>query len=385
MMILLTVILCFFAPYVSPRAGVNDQIAFLQSSNSTLLQYPTQFTQGIIPKAIHSHNDYWRDVPLLTALSLGVASVEADVWLVNKTLYVGHEEAALTKDRTLDSLYIRPLLSILDLQNPSTDFQVNEGRPNWHHASGVFDTSSSTALQLFIDIKTDGTDIVRALPVILETLAPLRRKGYLTTFSNGTLIKSAVTVIGTGNTLLDGVLALSPRDYFFDAPLAELSTTETLWNDTISPVASTDYEVAVGWNGIGNITEAQLANLTQFVNDAHERGITARYWDTPGWPILVRNNVWKELLNAGADWLNADDLEAAILKRHFKPVPDQPACHIAVSSVELVLTPVGRAGCTLARLGARLPGFPPRFLFSPSLLLARANLGSRGSPELLYS
>jgi hypothetical protein len=30
----------------------------------------------------------WRDVPLLTALSFGVKSVEADVWLVGKTLYV---------------------------------------------------------------------------------------------------------------------------------------------------------------------------------------------------------------------------------------------------------------------------------------------------------
>lgn len=151
-MIMLTGVLCFLTSYVSARAGVNDQIAFLQSSNSTLLQYPTQFTQGIVPKAIHSHNDYWRDVPLLTAISLDVASVEADVWLVNKTLYVGHEEAALTKDRTLNSLYIQPLLNVLDLQNPHTDFN------NVTSVNGVFDTSSGTALQLFIDIKTNGKE-----------------------------------------------------------------------------------------------------------------------------------------------------------------------------------------------------------------------------------
>ncbi|KAJ3927407.1 MAG: hypothetical protein NXY57DRAFT_1025612 [Lentinula lateritia] len=69
------------------RPGVLDQITMLEQSNSTLLQYPTQFTQNIVPKQIHSHNDYWRDVPLLTALSFGVASVEADVWFIDNTLF----------------------------------------------------------------------------------------------------------------------------------------------------------------------------------------------------------------------------------------------------------------------------------------------------------
>lgn len=41
-------------------------------------------------RRIHSHNDYWRDVPLFSALSHGVTSVEADVWLNPKDgrLYV---------------------------------------------------------------------------------------------------------------------------------------------------------------------------------------------------------------------------------------------------------------------------------------------------------
>jgi hypothetical protein len=154
----------------------------------------------------------------------------------------------------------------------------------------------------------------RALPYILKDLEPLRSKGYLTTYyANGTLSPSAVTVIGTGNSPLHQVLALSPRDYFFDAPLAGLTNTTLLenWDVTISPVASTDYEVVVGWDGIGNISEAQLANLTKVVNDAHERGISARFWDTPGWPVNARENVWRTLLENGADWLNADDLAAA--------------------------------------------------------------------------
>ena len=39
------------------KPGVDQQIAQLEASNSKLLRYPTQFTQGIMPKAIHSHND----------------------------------------------------------------------------------------------------------------------------------------------------------------------------------------------------------------------------------------------------------------------------------------------------------------------------------------
>ena len=42
---------------VASMPGVDQQIAFLESSNSSLLRYPTQFTQNIQPKMIHSHND----------------------------------------------------------------------------------------------------------------------------------------------------------------------------------------------------------------------------------------------------------------------------------------------------------------------------------------
>ncbi|KAH9849728.1 hypothetical protein C2E23DRAFT_896766 [Lenzites betulinus] len=294
-----------FVAIAVAKPGVDQQIAQLEAANSKLLQYPTQFTQNIMPKMIHSHNDYWRDVPLLTALSFGVASVEADVSLVNGTLFVGHEIAALTPDRTLDSLYIQPLLQILQKQNPHTAFTVGSTSLN-----GVFDTASDVPLQLLIDIKTDG---VKTLPFVLKALQPLRERGYLTTFANNTLTFSAVTVIGTGNSPLEQVKALSPRDYFFDAPLTQLTdpSLNTTWSPTLSPIASTDYATAVGWSGIGTIADDQKANITKFVNEAHALGIRARFWDTPAWPVSARENIWRALLEGGADWLNADDLEAA--------------------------------------------------------------------------
>ena len=150
---------------------------------------------------------------------------------------------------------------------------------------------------------------VRAFPFILQALQPLRSAGYLTTSRNGDLTTSVVTVIGTGNVPLDGVKALEPRDFFFDAPLTGLNS--TAWNATLSPIASADYGTTVGWSGLTIISDAQRNIITTLVNDAHSRGIEVRFWDTPRWPIIARNSVWRELLNDGADWLNADDLEAA--------------------------------------------------------------------------
>ncbi|KAF9786975.1 PLC-like phosphodiesterase [Thelephora terrestris] len=287
---------------VLSRASVDKQIKDLITSDSPLLQYPTQFTQDIVPKQIHSHNDYWRDVPLYTALSYGVGSVEADVWLSGSDLLIGHDPESLTADRTFDSLYLQPLLKILSAQNPDTVYT----RAAPPRINGIFDTSSGTSLNLLVDVKTDGAS---TLPAILQALKPLRDAGYLTTYySNGTLVPSAITVIGTGNTPLDLVKDLDPRDYFFDGPLANLTG---YFEPTLSPIASTDYEVAVGWNGIGTIPDDKLAKLKQLVNDAHALGIQARFWDTPGWPVSARNNVWKVLLENGADWLNADDVKAA--------------------------------------------------------------------------
>ncbi|GJJ09610.1 hypothetical protein Clacol_003833 [Clathrus columnatus] len=232
----------------------------------------------------------WRDVPLFTALSMGVASVEADVWLVNGTLYIGHELAALTKARTFDSLYVQPLLTIINNMNPKNGFTVGQTAPKLTDASdivsGVFDMSGDTPLQLLVDVKTDG---VQTLPYVLKALDPLRQAGYLSTFANGTLTLGPVLVIGTGNSPLEPIKALEPRDFFFDAPLTELSIpSNTTWSPDLSPIASTDYGVAVGWSGIGPISDAQRANITKFVHDADSRGIKSRFWDTPGWPISAR-------------------------------------------------------------------------------------------------
>ncbi|HZI68070.1 MAG TPA: alkaline phosphatase, partial [Hanamia sp.] len=63
----------------------------------------------------HAHNDYMHPVPFYTAWNAGFGSIEADVFPVNGVLLVSHNKEALNPKRTLDSLYLNPLLK--ELQN----------------------------------------------------------------------------------------------------------------------------------------------------------------------------------------------------------------------------------------------------------------------------
>jgi hypothetical protein len=281
----------------TPLQSVLSQIG----SNSSLYNYPTHLTQGIIPKAVHSHNDYWRPLPFWSALAIGAVSIEADVWLYNGTLHVGHEQSALTDARTFDSLYIQPILSVLRLQNPNSSFVTSPPTKN-----GVYDTSSGQTLYLFVDVKTDGPT---TWPYVVKALAPLRAAGYLTTFNGTAVVSGPVTVMGTGNTPLNQVQGVSPRDYFWDAQVPTLNTTFSNITKEVSPIASTDFAVQFGSVPDGQFNSTQMALLTSQVAVAHAKGIAVRYWDQPGWPVSTRNAIWRTLWDAGVDLINVDDLE----------------------------------------------------------------------------
>jgi hypothetical protein len=276
--------------------------SILEKAGTGPYTYPTALTQGIIPKGLHSHNDYWRPVPFYSALAVGAVSVEADVWLVNDKLYIGHERNALTTNRTFDSLYIQPILSVLRAQNLNSSFI------NSRTANGVFDTASGQTLYLWVDVKTDGPT---TFPAVVKALQPLRDAGYLTRFDGSAVIPGPVTVIGTGNTPLNQVQGVAPRDYFWDAPIPTLNTTFANITKEVSPIASTDFAVVFGDVRNRTFSDFQLATLRSQVAVANAKGIGLRYWDQPGWPVGTRNAIWRVLWDEGVSLLNVDDLEGA--------------------------------------------------------------------------
>lgn len=59
------------------------------------------------------------------------------------------------------------------------------------------------------------------------------------------------------------------------------------------------------------LSPKQVELIRGQVGEARKRGLRARYWDTPGWPVNVRDHVWDVLEKEGVGMLNVDDLTAA--------------------------------------------------------------------------
>ena len=334
-----------------------------------LSHWPTDFTGDIRPVACHSHNDYWRKVPLYEAIHAGCVGVEADVWLFDEELYVGHNTYALSPNRTLKSLYMNPILAILEKQNPITRFQPGHETP----PHGIFDTDPSQTLVLLIDFKTSGAEL---WPYLFSQLEPLREGGYLTYFNGTDVVEGPVTVVGTGNTPFDLLVSnTSYRDIFFDAPLDQMAdSTQALdqhapkldgesdsestsvtdseadaalassaihhrtpppplssrrvddagqghsgaaptdpneYSYRNSYYASVSFKEAIGHVWRYRLSTQQLGLIRAQIRGAHERGLKVRYWDLPSWPRGLRNHVWHVLVREGVDILNVDDLDGA--------------------------------------------------------------------------
>jgi hypothetical protein len=288
-----------FENWGTPGTGTED-----------LAWYPTDFLRDVLPLPCHSHNDYWRKIPLFTALYAGCTGVEADVWLRNGDLLVGHNTASLQPNRTFQSLYVNPLVEILTHQNPTTDFYAGT-------TNGVFDMDPNQPLVLLVDIKTDGA---QTWPWVMKQLAPLRERGWLSYYEEGEFHQGAITVVGTGNAPFDQIVGgnASYRDAFYDAPLEKLENSG--YNSTNSYYASVDFWSAIGlvWWTNGP-SEAQLGKIRAHIREAKSRGLVSRYWGLPPWPIHVRNRLWEVLVEEGIGMLNVDDLDAATKEDWTKP------------------------------------------------------------------
>ncbi|KAF9774813.1 hypothetical protein IL306_007143, partial [Fusarium sp. DS 682] len=186
---------------------------------------------------------------------------------------------------------------------------------------GFFDMAPDQTLTLLVDLKTAGPETFDVLDAQLQ---PLRDLGYLTYWNGTARVIRPLTIVGTGNTPFESVMAMSSthRDIFWDAKLENLVAKEDdfstnpptyKFNQSNSYFASTRFQNAILYrSNFERVLKAPASreldmSLTQ-IEQAKARGLLARYWDTPSKPPNVREIAWRVLIDNGIGILNMDDM-----------------------------------------------------------------------------
>lgn len=232
----------------------------------------------ILPNA-YAHNDYWHKRPLLDALDHGFTYVEADVYLRNDQLIVAHFLPCLKKKRTLEELYLKPLLNYVE-ENAKKEQPQN-----------------NAAITLMIDIKSDANKTYTALVLLLE-----KYRSMLSVFENGKTKLSNVTVVITGHKPYNLIKGDNDRIVFMDENLKQAGNDSSR---NIYPIASCKYSKLLKWKGKGEITESEIHRLAYYVAQAHKNGRKVRLWGSP-----ENKAVWGELLKCNVDLINTNKLNA---------------------------------------------------------------------------
>jgi hypothetical protein len=232
----------------------------------------------------HAHNDYEHARPLFDALDNEFASVEADVYTDPAgltDLYVAHDPQDIQPARTLRALYLDPLAQ-----------RVRD------HGGSVYGDGSP--FHLLIDIKTEAESTYARVDQQLREYAFM-----LSSFTPDGMTSGAVTVVISGNRPAGTMRAQAQRFAGYDGRLSDLDSADP---PSFMPLISDNWTTTFSWNGAGPMPADQRATLREYAGQAHAAGRRLRLWDTPDADGVERAAVWHELLCAGVDHLNTDDL-----------------------------------------------------------------------------
>ena len=217
----------------------------------------------------HSHNDYEQMHPFWSAWNAGFGSIEADIFLVNGKLLVAHSKEELKLNRSLDSLYLQPLQSVI---------KKNNGSPY---------ADKKRALQLLIDIKMDSVNTLNKLVDILKQYPEI---------INNPLIK----VVITGNRPAQEYFVAYPSFIWFDGEVYRSYSEKAL---TKIVMLSDDFKRYSSWNGLNALSIKDSTTLKNTIDNAHALKKKIRFWDAPD-----NENSWKTFMKLGVDYINTDHI-----------------------------------------------------------------------------
>lgn len=240
-------------------------------------------------KRAHAHNDYEHDRPLFDAMGYGFCSVEADIHLVDGKLLVAHDLKDVRAERTLESLYLDPLL-----------LRVRRNGGSVHPGGGEF--------TLLVDVKTDGELTYAALDRVLSRYAKM-----LVVVRDGTEAGGAVRVIVSGNRVPDTMARQRVRFAGMDGRVGDL---DSEMPGHFMPWISDNASKVINWRGNGPFPDEDRGKLEGIVRLAHEKGRKVRLWGVPD-----RAVIWDILRQCDVDVIGADNLRA--LAGYLRSLPEK--------------------------------------------------------------
>lgn len=221
----------------------------------------------------HSHNDYENVVPFRLAYDNHFGSIEADIWAVNGNLFVAHSRPEIKPERTLDSLYINPIVKLL---------RQNDGKA-WDDMASTF--------QLLIDIKTS---VEPALTLLAEKLAKFPE------VFNPSINPYAVRIVITGNRPEPDGFKDYPDFISFDGLLTKHYNMEELAR---IPLYSENLKKFTNWNGEGAFAGKGKVRLQSVIDSVHSLNKKIRFWNAPD-----DVNAWQTFMVMGIDYINTDHI-----------------------------------------------------------------------------
>jgi hypothetical protein len=240
----------------------------------------------------HSHNDYHQADPLSSALKHGLNSVEVDVFPRDDQLWVAHVWTELDSSRTINNLYIDPLLKILNRSGKATaDPRVGVGKDR--RPFPPVSPSQDDTLTLLVDLKGSAEKSVNLLQQVLTPLKP-----FLSHVDrNGRYNQGPVTVLISGNRPRDDILVsdCGNRYLFVDGREEDIhGNTDT----NLVPMVSLSWRSLIIPRFLGQ-GESYMRSLA---GKAHAQGKRLRIFGAPN-----REYLWSEMLNNSIDFLSIDD------------------------------------------------------------------------------
>jgi hypothetical protein len=223
---------------------------------------------------VHSHNDYTRQNPFYDAVKEKMFSLEADVFLINDTLFVAHTKKEINPEATLEKLYLKPI-------------------------AGLSKTKNFYNFNLLIDVKESWQQTAPTLLKLLDKYS----KFFKTS-------KTQVNIIITGNRPADSLYHTFPEYIKFDGLPTESYKPIDLEKVAMVSVSFKKYAI---WKGVGEISMEEENKLKEVINSTHKLNKPIRFWSAPD-----NKEAWVYLRKLGVDIINTDKIKECV--QYFKSI-----------------------------------------------------------------